>query len=161
MNFSIEKMGVLFFPTFQLLWDVLSTERFQTNYQDFLEEIVKTLEGYGLIDYEINTLVRRMKGTYSLAEAKALPRFQLLLKRPYLPIPANLHEEIAQLLFNYAKLLLANVKADPRGAVPQELYQSVRREKYEYFKMRIAEDESRLLNDIAILRAIADPDETL
>ena len=102
-----------------------------------------------------------MKGTYSLAEAKALPRFQLLLKRPYLPIPANLHEEIAQLLFNYAKLLLANVKADPRGAVPQELYQSVRWEKYEYFKMRIAEDESRLLNDIAILRAIADPDETL
>ena len=111
--------------SFQLLWDVLYTERFQTNYQDFLEEIVKTLEGYGLIDYEINTLARRMKGTYSLAEAKASPRFQLLLKWPYLPIPANLHEEIAQLLFNYAKLILANVKADPRGAVPQELYQSV------------------------------------
>ena len=137
------------------------TERFRTNYQDFLEEIVKTLEGYGLINYEMNTLVRRMKGTYSLAEAKALPRFQLLLKRPYLPIPANLHEEIAQLLFNYAKLILANVKADSCGAVPQELYQSVCHEKYQYFKMRIAEDESRLLNDITILRAIADPDETL
>ena len=65
------------------------------------------------------------------------------------------------LLFNYAKLILANVKADPRRAVPQELNQSVCREKYEYFKMRIAEDESRLLNDIAIRRAIADPDETL
>lgn len=66
-----------------------------------------------------------------------------------------------QLLFNYAKLILANVEADSRGAVPQELYQSLCREKYEYFKMRIAEDESRLLNDIAILRTIADPDETL
>ncbi|WP_257266815.1 hypothetical protein, partial [Endozoicomonas sp. ONNA2] len=52
-------------------------------------------------------------------------------------------------------------RADPHGATPQELYQSVCREKYEYFKTRIAEDESRLINDIAIVRSIAGSDETL
>ncbi|WP_257284565.1 hypothetical protein [Endozoicomonas sp. SESOKO1] len=146
--------------TFRLLWEVLYTERFQSDYEDFLDEFFSQLMNLHVGRREINDIVTAMKATDSLEVARELPAFQKLTERSY--ILSTTHDEIARLMFTYSRLLLANDNVnDHRGAKAYELYQTLCLEKYESLKIRIALDESRLIEDIRILRAMAEEKSSL
>lgn len=142
---------------FKLLWDVLYMPRFQGDYENFLVEIFSQLLERKVHRQDIEDILKEMITTDSLAAAKALPVFQTLLRRHPCLFPET-HDELARLMFNFSRLILAAV-GDPRGTTPYDLYQTICRERYESFQIRIAEDESRLLDDILILRAIAEEDK--
>ena len=142
--------------TFKLLWDVLYTKKYQGNYENFLCTFSSKIRR-GFTREESDKIVELIKYCDSLAEAKKVPEFHEVLKRIDLRQP--LCKDLPRLMFTYSKLLLSNSGTDVyRGATANDAYQALCQEKYEYFKNRLVADERRLLEDIGILRAIAEED---
>lgn len=141
---------------FKLLWEVLFSQHFKADYEACRDAICSRLMELHVGQREIDYIVQQMTGFDSIEDARQLPSFKILTDHIY--IAATTHDEIAQLMFAYSRLLLAHNKM-PRGARPCELYQTLCLEKYESFKIRLAEDESRLIEDIRILRAIAEEEK--
>ena len=118
--------------------------------------ICSRLKELNVSQWKIDHIVQQMKDFDSVEEAKKLLDFQALIKLDYIPKTAR--HEIAQLMFAYSRLLLSTDK-NPHGAGLCNLYQEVCLEMYESFKVLIAVDESRLIDDIRILRAITEEDK--
>lgn len=139
--------------TFKLLWDVLYSPDSQGNYDIFLHEIIEKFPD-GLVNRQaINEIHEQMAGVNSLEEAMSLKKFKDLARHHSLaPFTCT---ELGLLMFTYAKITL-DARNLPGGATPYSLYQSLCWDKYESFKTRLAQDESLLINDIRVLRAIAD-----
>ncbi len=139
--------------TFKLLWDVLYSSESRGNYDIFLDEIIKKFPD-GLVNRQaINEIHEQMAGVNSLEEAMLLEKFKDLTRHHSLALSTC--TELGLLMFTYAKIML-DAKNLPGGATPYSLYQSLCWDKYESFKTRLAQDESLLINDIRILRAVAD-----
>ena len=142
--------------TFELLWDVLYTKKYQGDYVEFLNAFSIKIRSEFTRE-ESDKIVERIKYCDSLAEAEKVPEFYEVLKR--IDIRQPICSDLAQLMFTYSKLVLSNNGDDVhRGATAYEAYQALCQEKYEYFKNRLIADERRLLEDIGILRAIAEED---
>ena len=140
--------------SFRLLWDLHFTSRFQNNQELFLVGISTELLIQKLSNEEIMNIVVKiieMPKTHTLEDVKSLPEFQRLSKRSDIP-PQN-HDDIAQLIDTLTRMADSN-DPKPRGLDTYNLYQNLCREKYEFFKIRIAEDERRLIEDIRILTEI-------
>ena len=140
--------------SFKLLWDLHFTSRFENDYKHFLKGIYKELHVQKLSNEEIMDIgfkIRKMAKTHTSEDVKALPEFQRLSKRSDIP-PQN-HDDIARLIDIFTIMVDSN-DPKPRGLDTYNLYQNLCREKYEFFKVRIAEDERQLKEDIRILNAI-------
>lgn len=139
--------------TFKLLWDVLYSPDSWANYEIFWGEIIEKFPD-GLVNRQaINEIHEQMAGVNSLEEAMSLEAFKDLARHHSLAPSAC--TELALLMFTYTKIMLDAMNL-PGGATPYSLYQSLCWDKYESFKTRLAQDESLLINDIRILRAVAD-----
>ena len=141
--------------TFKLLWELHFTLRFENNYALFLTEIFRQLRIQKLGDDEFKIIalkIGRMVKTHTLEDVKSIPEFQRLSKRSDIP-PQN-HDDIARLIDTLSRTLASNDLNKPRGLDTYNLYQNLCREMYEFFKVRIAEDERQLIEDIRILTAI-------
>ena len=148
--------------TFKLLWDVLYTKQYQGNYFGFLDNFYTILRKHLKTTRKIfDDVLMKMALTDSLAEAKELPELQNLLRSiPCIFIKDR--DELPRMMFTYSRLLLSSSGEDvERGATPYEAYQTLCREKYEHFQNRITEDEHRLLEDIRILRAIEEEEQSV
>ena len=140
--------------SFRLLWDLHFTSRFENNQALFLVGISTELLIQKLSNEEIMNIVIKiieMPKTHTLEDVKSLPEFQRLSKRSDIP-PQN-HDDIARLIDTLTRMADSN-DPNPRGLDAYNLYQNLCREKYEFFKIRIAEDERQLLEDIWILTEI-------
>ena len=140
--------------SFRLLWDLHFTSRFENNQALFLVGISTELLIQKLSNEEIMNIVIKiieMPKTHTLEDVKSLPEFQRLSKRSDIP-PQN-HDDIARLIDTFTRMLEPN-DPKPRGLDTYNLYQNLCREKYEFFKVRIAEDERQLIEDIRILTEI-------
>ena len=141
--------------TFKLLWELHFTLRFENNYALFLTEIFRQLRIQKLGDDEFKIIalkIGRMAKTHTLEDVKSMPEFQRLSKRSDIP-PQN-HDDIARLIDTLSRTLASNDPNKPRGLDTYNLYQNLCREMYEFFKVRIAEDERQLIEDIRILTEI-------
>ena len=147
--------------TFKLLWDLLYTKQYQGNYVGFLYDFDTMVMEQPATRREINEILAEMVCIDSLAEAKESPELQNLLRRIHTE-KKNHHDELARMMFIYSRLILSNRGEDVyRGATAYEAYQTLCREKYDDFRNRITEDERRLLEDIRILRAIEEEDQSV
>ena len=147
--------------TFKLLRDVLYTKHYQDNYVGFLYDFDTMVMEQPATRREINEILAEMVCIDSLAEAKESPELQNLLRRIHTE-KKNHHDELARMMFIYSRLILSNRGGDVyRGATAYEAYQTLCREKYDDFRNRITEDERRLLEDIRILRAIEEEDQSV
>ena len=140
--------------SFRLLWDLHFTSRFENNQELFLvgistELLIQKLSNEEIMDIVIKII--EMPKTHTLEDVKSLPEFQRLSKRSDIP-PQN-HDDIARLIDTLTRMADSN-DPNPRGLDAYNLYQNLCREKYEFFKIRIAEDERQLLEDIRILTEI-------
>ena len=140
--------------SFRLLWDLHFTSRFENNQALFLVGISTELLIQKLSNEEIMNIVIKiieMPKTHTLEDVKSLPEFQRLSKRSDIP-PQN-HDDIARLIDTLTRMADSN-DPNPRGLEAYNLYQNLCREKYEFFKIRIAEDERQLIEDTRILTEI-------
>ena len=140
--------------SFKLLWDLHFTSRFENDHELFLKGIFKELLIQKLSNREIMMLILQiseMAKTHTSEDVKSLPAFQRLSKRSDIP-PQN-HDDIARLIDIFTIMLEPN-DPKPRGLDTYNLYQNLCREKYEFFKFRITEDERQLTEDIRILNAL-------
>ena len=140
--------------SFKLLWDLHFTSRFENNYAYFLKGIYEELRIQKLSNEEImyiGSKIIKMAKTHTSEDVKALPEFQRLSKRSDIP-PQN-HDDIARLIDIFTIMVDSN-DPKPIGLDAYNLYQNLCREKYEFFKVRIAKDERQLIEDIRILTAI-------
>ena len=140
--------------SFRLLWDLHFTSRFENNQALFLVGISTELLIQKLSNEEIMNIVIKiieMPKTHTLEDVKSLPEFQRLSKRS--DIPPHNHDDIARLIDTLTRMADSN-DPNPRGLDAYNLYQNLCREKYEFFKIRIAEDERQLIEDIMILTEI-------
>ena len=140
---------------FKLLWDLHFTSRFENDYTLVLKGIFTELRTLNLSDKEIMFIslkIRKMPKAHATEDVKAMPAFQhLMSKRSDIP-PKN-HDDIARLI-DTINTLVETDDPKPRGLNAYNLYQVLCREKYEFFMVRIAEDERQLIEDIRILTEI-------
>ena len=140
--------------TFKLLWDLHFTSRFENDYTLVLKGIFTELRTLNLSDKEIMFIslkIRKMPKAHATEDVKAMPAFQHLMKRSDIP-PKN-HDDIARLI-DTINTLVETDDPKPKGLHAYNLYQVLCREKYEFFMVRIAEDERQLIEDIRILTEI-------
>ena len=140
--------------TFKLLWDLHFTSRFENDYTLFLEGIFTELRTLKLSDKEIMNIslkISQMPKTHTLEDVKSMPEFQRLMSKRS-DIPPKNHDDIARLIDTINVMVETN-DPNPRGFDAFNLYQNLCREKYEFFMVRIAEDERQLIEDIRILTA--------
>ena len=141
--------------TFKLLWDLHFTSRFENDYTLVLKGIFTELRTLKLSDKEIMNIslkIRQMPKAHATEDVKAMPAFQRLMSKRS-DIPPKNHDDIARLIDTINVMVETN-DPNPRGLDAYNLYQNLCREKYEFFMVRIAEDERQLIEDIRILTAI-------
>lgn len=136
--------------TFKLLWDVLYEPGSQVDYDNFLHEIFSKFTDQQVNYQRIHEIHEQMACTNSIKEVMQLETFQELTRRHSL----GTRNELAELMFTYTRLTLSD-KNRPGGETPQSLYQRFCREIYAHLKYRIYSARDRALNDIDILRSMA------
>ena len=140
---------------FKLLWDLHFTSRFENNYSLFLRGIAIELRTLKLSKEEIVNIalkIRKMPRQHHSEDVKLLPEFQRLVSIRT-DIPPQNHDDIARLIDVYT-LMVQSYDPKPKGSDAYNLYQNLCRDMYEFFKVRITEDERQLIEDIRILTAI-------
>ncbi|WP_257265433.1 hypothetical protein [Endozoicomonas sp. ONNA2] len=152
-----ERYGVSW-QLFKILWEVAESSGWKPDLKDSenaMAMINSRLKELNVPQLEIDNIVPQMKCYGFVEDARQLSTFQKLINR--IDIPERNHDEIGLLMFAYSRLL--SDEHNPDGEQLQDLYQTVCQEMYEFFMVRIAMDESRVLNDIRILQAMSEEDK--
>lgn len=139
-------------PTLKPLWDVLYSPDNQGSYDIFLSEIFSRFSDRDVNNQEIGEVLEQMADTKSLAEAMLLKTFKDLIRDHF--IGPTTRNELAELMFAYTRLALG-AENHLEDATPHSLYQSLCRKAYLHFRLSIDHAQCRALDDVDILRAMA------